>query len=176
MSHPFFTIGHSTRTTAEFAELLQGGGVRLIADIRKVPRSRTNPQFNTEVLGAALAPYQISYLAIPELGGLRGRSTAVPAEANGWWTNKSFHNYADYALSEDYRRGFQRLLELGGERPTAIMCSEAVWWRCHRRLVADWLIAAGHPVFHLMDGGRIEPATLNAGAHPARGAVTYPAS
>lgn len=174
MSHPFFTVGHSNRTVAELAELLVGAGVRQVADVRTVPRSRTNPQFNGEAIGEALAAWQIGYARIPELGGLRGRSPDVPPEVNGWWDNKSFHNYADHALSKEFRDGLERLVAMGRERPTAMMCAEAVWWRCHRRIVADHLVARGEEVLHLMGGGRIEPARLSEGARVEDGTVTYP--
>jgi uncharacterized protein (DUF488 family) len=175
MPLPFFTIGHSTRPLAEFVDLLRVGGVQSVIDIRTVPRSRFNPQYNEDGLGEALARYQIGHGRIAALGGLRGRVREVPAEINGWWENRSFHNYADHALSEDFRAGLERLIALGRERRVAMMCSEAVWWRCHRRIVADHLIARGESVFHLMDKGRVEPARLSEGAAVANGAVTYPA-
>lgn len=175
MSLPFFTVGHSTRTIEDFVELLRVGGVRMVIDIRTVPRSRTNPQYNADSLGEALAASQIGHGRIPALGGLRSRVREVPPERNGWWTNRSFHNYADHALGEDFRAGLDELVCLGRERQVAMMCSEAVWWRCHRRIVADHLIARGESVFHLMDGGRAEPARLSAGAHVEAGLVAYPA-
>lgn len=176
MPHPFFTVGHSTRTIADFVALLRAGEVRMVVDIRTVPRSRTNPQYDEGSLGGSLAPYQIGHCRIPALGGLRGRVREVPPETNGWWTNRSFHNYADHALTEDFRAGLEALIALGRERPVAMMCSEAVWWRCHRRIVADHLIARGETVVHLMDKGRAEPARLSEGASSAGGLVTYPAT
>lgn len=175
MPLPFFTIGHSTRTIGELVELLRAGEVSLVVDIRTVPRSRTNPQYNEDALGPALAEYQIGHVRIAELGGLRKRAPDVPPEANGWWANRSFHNYADHALSDDFRRGLDALTALGRGRRLAMMCSEAVWWRCHRRIVADWLLARGEAVFHLMDKGRIEEARLSAGAVAQDGQVVYPA-
>jgi uncharacterized protein (DUF488 family) len=175
MRPPFFTVGHSTRTISEFVELLRVGGVQIVIDIRTVPRSRTNPQYNWDSLGEALAAYQIGHGRIPALGGLRSRVQEVPPECNGWWENRSFHNYADHALSEDFRSGLEELIALGRERPVAMMCSEAVWWRCHRRIVADHLIARGETVLHLMDRVRADPARLSAGAFVAAGRVTYPA-
>lgn len=174
MSTPFYTVGHSTRTLEDFVELLRVGGVRMVIDIRTVPRSRTNPQYNLDSLGEALAGYQIGHGRIPALGGLRGRVREVPPERNGWWQNRSFHNYADHALSEEFRAGLEELVSLGRERPVAMMCSEAVWWRCHRRLIADYLIARGKTVFHLMDRGRAEPARLSEGACVTGGSVSYP--
>lgn len=176
MPHPFYTVGHSTRTIEDFVELLRTGDVRMVIDIRTVPRSRTNPQYNWDSLGEALAAYQIGHGRIPSLGGLRSRVREVAPERNGWWTNRSFHNYADHALSEDFRAGLDELIALGRERPVAMMCSEAVWWRCHRRIVADHLLARGESVFHLMDAGRADPARLSEGATLADGLVTYPAA
>jgi len=172
---PVYTIGHSTRTIPEFVDLLRLGKVEMVADIRTVPRSRTNPQYNLDTLPDALAEWQIGHVYIAELGGLRGKSKSVPPELNGFWTNQSFHNYADYALSETFQAGLIRLLELGRERRCAIMCSEAVWWRCHRRIVADYLLNAGVPVFHLMAPARIEPARMTEGAVPEGAALIYPA-
>jgi uncharacterized protein (DUF488 family) len=175
MPLPYFTIGHSTRSIPDFVKLLRSGRVELVIDIRTVPRSRTNPQYNEDVLAEALAPYQIACLRLATLGGLRGRSPGVPPELNGWWQNRSFHNYADYALSEAFAAGLQELVALGRARRTAMMCAEAVWWRCHRRIVADHLLARGETVCHLMGAGRAEPARLSAGASVGDGVVTYPA-
>jgi uncharacterized protein (DUF488 family) len=110
------------------------------------------------------------------LGGLRKRVREVAAEANGWWSNRSFHNYSDHALSNEYREGLEQLVALGRERRVAMMCSEAVWWRCHRRIVADWLIARGETVFHLMGDDKVQPARLSEGARVEGGTVTYPAA
>ena len=98
----------------------------------------------------------------------------MPPETNGWWTNQSFHNYADYAFSNDFGRGLDELLELADERRVAIMCSEAVWWRCHRRIIADYLLERGVEVFHLMGVGKMEPATMTPSAEPEDGRITYP--
>lgn len=176
MPLPFFTIGHSNRSAEAFTDLLHEAEVGLLVDIRKIPRSRANPQFNEDVLPGTLAAFQISYEHIAALGGLRGKAMTLPADVNGFWTNKSFHNYADYALSASFRAGLDKLLALGRQRRAAIMCSEAVWWRCHRRIVADYLIAEGETVFHIMNPGRIEPARLTAGAviRPD-GTLVYPA-
>jgi uncharacterized protein (DUF488 family) len=176
MPHPIYTIGHSTRTIEAFVDLLRAGRVETVVDIRSVPRSRTNPHFNPDELSAALAPYQIAHTRIAELGGLRKRSPDVPPELNGFWTNKSFHNYADYALGEDFRRGLAALTALADERPCAIMCAEAVWWRCHRRIVADYLIAQGREVFHLMGEGRAEPARITPRAVQVGEGLHYPAA
>jgi uncharacterized protein (DUF488 family) len=175
MALPFFTVGHSTRTVPELVDLLRAGQVAMVVDVRTVPRSRTNPQFNLDVLGETLAACQIGHTRIEALGGLRKRSPDVPPEINGWWSNRSFHNYADHALSEEFRNGLDELIALGRDRRVAVMCSEAVWWRCHRRLIADRLLARGEAVFHLMGEDRVEPAKLSEGANIEDGVVTYPA-
>jgi uncharacterized protein (DUF488 family) len=173
---PFFTIGHSNRSLEEFAGLLNAAEIALIADIRTIPKSRANPQFNEDTLPGSLAPFQIAYERIAALGGLRGKSKTIARDVNGFWTTDSFHNYADYALSDEFRAGLDRLIEDGRKRRTAFMCSEAVWWRCHRRIVADHLIARGETVFHLMGERRLEPAHLTAGAVvQPDGEVVYPA-
>jgi uncharacterized protein (DUF488 family) len=172
---PVFTIGHSTRSIAEFVGLLQAGEVRLVADIRSFPRSRTNPQYNVDALPGELEPFGIDHLRIAELGGLRGGSAGIAPEVNGFWENRSFHNYADYALSEAFRSGLARLLEVSAARRTAIMCAEAVWWRCHRRIVADYLISAGRSVYRLMGMNEVVTARLTDGAVAAEDGLHYPA-
>lgn len=177
MKLPFFTIGHSNRSFDKFVELLTGPQVERVVDIRKMPMSRANPQFNKDTLPEALAAFRISYEHIAALGGLRGRVQTVPRDVNGFWTNESFHNYADYALSAEFHHGFEKLLREGHERRCAIMCSEAVWWRCHRWIVTDYLIARGETVFHIMDRDRLEPARLTRGAIARPGdVVVYPAA
>ena len=173
---PFFTIGHSTRTIEEFVGLLRVGEVGMVVDIRTVPRSRTNPQYNLDTLPEALAACQIGHTRIEELGGLRGKSRDMAPAVNGWWENRSFHNYADYALTGEFHRGLEELIALGRERRVAMMCSEAVWWRCHRRIVADYLLTRGESVFHLMGPDRVEPAKITPAAKPRPdGVVVYPA-
>ena len=171
---PVFTIGHSTRSIPEFVDILSGGEVKLVVDVRTVPRSRTNPQYNADLLPAELEPFGVDYRRIAELGGLRGRSRDVAAEVNGYWQNRSFHKYADYALSDPFAAGLAQLSSLAEETVTVIMCSEAVWWRCHRRIIADYLLLHGRTVCHLMGGGRIEEASMTPGAVPANGHLTYP--
>ena len=176
MAKPFFTIGHSTRPVAAFIDLLRSAEVRLLVDVRTVPRSRANPQYNTEALNDSLTAAQIAYRRMSELGGLRGRQRDVPAATNAFWENESFHNYADYALTEEFRAGLARLRVVGHEQRSAIMCAEAVWWRCHRRIIADYLLAAGETVFHILGQDRIEPAHLTGAARPAPDmSLTYPA-
>jgi uncharacterized protein (DUF488 family) len=173
--HPVHTIGHSTRTLEEFVELLRVGRVDLLVDIRSTPRSRTNPQYNLDTLPEALAAWQIRHVRIDELGGRRRKSTTIPTEVNAFWTNQSFHNYADYALSKEFHRGLNQLMDLASERRCAVMCSEAVWWRCHRRFVADYLLDAGWEVFHLLGRDRIEPAKITSAARSVGGRLVYPA-
>jgi uncharacterized protein (DUF488 family) len=174
---PFFTIGHSNRSLEEFVDLLSGPRVARVLDIRKIPRSRSNPQFNQDTLPGALAALDISYEHVAALGGLRGKPQGVPRDVNSFWTNESFHNYADYALSAEFHHGFAHLLRLGCNQRCAIMCSEAVWWRCHRRIVTDYLLAGGEAVFHIMARDRLEPAHLTPGAlvQPG-GTIVYPAA
>jgi uncharacterized protein (DUF488 family) len=175
-SPPFLTIGHSTRSVEELAALLQTANVKLLVDVRTVPRSRTNPQFNRETLPEALSGFGIDYRHLAALGGLRGRKTAVPTHVNAFWQNQSFHNYADYALSEAFQAGLAELRELGHEKSCAIMCAEAVWWRCHRRIIADYLLAAGETVLHILGDGRIDPAEMTSAARRApAGGLVYPA-
>jgi uncharacterized protein (DUF488 family) len=176
MAHPFYTIGHSTRPIGEFVALLEAAEVRCVADVRTVPRSRTNPQYNRDVLPAALAELDISYEHIATLGGLRGRSPDTPPAVNAFWQNQSFHNYADYAMTPPFRSGLARLRELGRTTPCAIMCAEALWWRCHRRIIADYLIAAGDEVFHILSLNEIAEAHITREARRSKdGSLTYPA-
>jgi uncharacterized protein (DUF488 family) len=173
---PFFTIGHSTRSIAEFLELITSAEIGLVVDVRTVPRSRTNPQYNSEVLPETLAASQIDYVHMAALGGLRGRKREVPADVNAFWKNQSFHNYADYAMSADFRAGLTELREVGHATQCAIMCAEAVWWRCHRRIIADYLMAAGETVFHILGRNHIEPARMTDGAKRASSdTLVYPA-
>jgi uncharacterized protein (DUF488 family) len=176
MANPFFTIGHSTRSIPEFADLLQASEVRIVVDVRTVPRSRANPQFNTDALPGSLAPLGIGYAHLPALGGLRGKPRGRGPSPNTFWTNDSFRNYADYAMTEPFRAGLARLRDIGHARRCAIMCAEAVWWRCHRRIIADYLLlVVGDAVFHILDADKIEPATPTPGARrEADGSLVYP--
>lgn len=177
MERVFHTIGHSTRSLEEFVEILRFVQIDLVVDVRTVPRSRTNPLYNREALPGGLAPFQIGYEHVAELGGLRGKTQSVPDDLNGFWQNRSFHNYADYALSDHFQKGFARLVELALTHRCAIMCSEAVWWRCHRRIIADYLLHHGEMVFHLMGPGKAQPATLTPGAVGRDdGKLVYPAA
>jgi uncharacterized protein (DUF488 family) len=175
MPNPFFTIGHSTRPTEEFVALLTDAELKFVVDVRTVPRSRTNPQFNRDVLPAALAPHGVAYEHLPALGGLRGAQPNISPDLNAFWDNASFHNYADYAMSAEFRAGLDKLRELGHATCSSVMCAEAVWWRCHRRIIADYLIAAGEEVFHILGPGHIESAHLTPAARVGPdGTLTYP--
>ncbi|MBR1091910.1 DUF488 domain-containing protein [Bradyrhizobium manausense] len=172
----FFTIGHSTRTLAEFVGLLQDSGVSLVVDVRSMPRSRTNPQFNQQRLPEALAPWQIGYEHISELGGLRGKSRESETSPNSYWRVRSFRNYADYALTAPFADGLTRLRERGAEQRCVVMCAEAVWWRCHRRIITDYLLAAGEQVRHILGKSHVDVASLTPGGVVRNdGTVVYPA-
>lgn len=176
MSSPFYTIGHSTRSIEDFVGLLRPCDVRLVVDVRTVPRSRTNPQYNRDTLPATLAQWQLGYEHIAALGGLRGHKRDVAPEVNGFWQNASFHNYADYALSQSFRDGLAHLRTLGHAAPCVIMCAEAVWWRCHRRIIADYLLAEDETVFHILGRGHVDPARLTSNARPGAEGLVYPAA
>jgi len=170
-----FTIGHSTRTLDEFTGILRGVGITLVVDVRAFPRSRTAPQFNIDTLPGALARVGVAYRQIPALGGRRHRGKGEPPSVNGYWRVPGFRNYADHAQTEEFRAGLAMLLALAREDTCAVMCAEAVWWRCHRRIIADYLLAGGTRVAHVMGAGRIVPATLTPGATVmADGTLRYP--
>lgn len=175
-TNTFFTIGHSTRTIAEFVALLQESRVDCVVDVRSMPRSRTNPQFNGDSLPEALAPWQIGYEHIAALGGLRGKARNAGPSPNGYWRVRSFRNYADYALTAPFAVGLTRLEALGTRHRCAIMCAEAVWWRCHRRIIADYLLSQGAQVMHILGPSHVEEARLTPGAAVCReGGIIYPA-
>lgn len=172
----FFTIGHSTRTIVEFADLLRESGADFVVDVRSIPRSRTNPQFNRETLQGALEPWQIGYEHIAELGGRRGKSRCAGPSPNFYWRMQSFQNYADYALTAPFAAGLARLRERGGRHRCAVMCAEAVWWRCHRRIIADYLLAAGEQVIHILGKSHVDVARFTPGALVRNDmTVVYPA-
>jgi len=175
MSNPFFTIGHSNRPAQEFIALIKDARIELLVDVRTVPRSRTNPQFNSDVLPASLAAHGVAYEHVAALGGLRGKQPGVSPEVNAFWENASFHNYADYAMSEAFRSSLEKLRETGRGSRLTVMCAEAVWWRCHRRIIADYLLAAGEEVFHILGPSHVEPAHLTPAAVVSPdGTITYP--
>ena len=171
-----FTIGHSTHPIDVFLELLRLAGIEMLVDVRSVPRSRRNPQFNIETLPGSLAAAGIGYRHMKPLGGLRHRPKDAPPSPNGLWENEAFRNFADHAGTPEFRTSLEALSGLADQRRTAIMCAEALWWRCHRRIIADHLLAEGRPVAHILGSGKIEPARLTPGAGKvAGGALIYPA-
>ncbi|GAB3818978.1 DUF488 domain-containing protein [Tessaracoccus terricola] len=171
-----FTIGHSNRPLQEFTDLLREHDIALVVDVRRLPGSKRNPWFNDDALAASLADLGIDYRWSQGLTGRRRVSKDVPFEVNAWWENRSFHNYADHALGAEFREALEELLRWAPEAATAVMCSEAVWWRCHRRLIADHLLARGIDVRHIVGPGRAEPARLSEGAVVSEGdVVKYPA-
>jgi uncharacterized protein (DUF488 family) len=166
-----FTIGHSTHPIEEFVRLLQAHSVEQLIDIRTVPRSRTNPQFNRDTLPNSLKAAGIGYLHMPALGGLRHPRVDSPNTA---WRNASFRGYADYMQTAEFAAAIDRLVELGSQTQVAIMCAEAVPWRCHRSLVADALFARGIRVEDIMSAGRRQPHKLTPFAKVEQTRVWYP--
>ena len=164
-------LGHSTRPFAELVELLAANGVAILADIRTVPRSRHNPQYDQGVLRPALERAGISYHHLPRLGGLRRARADSP---NGAWRNASFRGFADYMLTPEFEEGLLGLRELARQGTVAVMCAEAVPWRCHRSLLADALLARGVVVGHITGPGRVAPHRLTAFARIDGRRVTYP--
>ena len=167
-----FTIGHSTRTLSEFVELLQAHGVTQVVDVRTVPRSRHNPQFNQETLPQALLAAGIGYIHLAELGGLRHTRADSPNKA---WRNASFRGFADYMQTDDFNAGLVQLLGLAGQGQVALMCAEAVPWRCHRSLIADALVVRGIAVEHITSVRQRHLHTLTPWAHIDGQRITYPA-
>jgi uncharacterized protein (DUF488 family) len=173
----YFTIGHSTHSVANFIALLREARADVVADVRTVPRSAANPQFNKNAFATALADEGIGYRHLPLLGGLRSRQRNAIPSPNAFWRNDSFRNYADYAMTPAFSAGLQELRTLGRDHHPAIMCAEAVWWRCHRRIITDYLIAAGATVRHVLGHGNIEPAEMTNGAVKKPGGIlVYAAS
>jgi uncharacterized protein (DUF488 family) len=175
MAHPFFTIGHSVRPLGVFVGLLKDADVRLVVDVRAIPRSRTNPQYNGDTLPNSLSGFQIGYEHIAELGGRRGRQANVPPTTNAFWENENFHNYADYATSGGFRAALGRLRQLGHSERCAIMCAETLWWQCHRRIISDYLMVAGEIVFHILGPDHVAQAFMTPAAKiGADGVLIYP--
>jgi len=166
-----YTIGHSTRTLDELAGLLRASGVSIVADIRTIPRSRHNPQFNRDALRSALRRRRIRYVHLPLLGGLRRARKDSP---NTGWRNASFRGYADYMLTEDFEHGLAELEALTEEGTVAVMCAEAVPWRCHRSLVADAVTVRGADVEDITGPGTPHPHRLTPFAHVEGARITYP--
>lgn len=171
--HAVFTIGHSTHELPEFLRLLQAHGVTIIADVRTVPRSRRNPQYNKEILPDALKIAGIGYVHLPGLGGLRH---ARSDSHNMAWRNASFRGFADYMQTDEFAENVESLINLSREAHVALMCAEAVPWRCHRSLIADALTARGIAVEHIMSAVHLRLHALTPWAHVEGGHVTYPAT
>ena len=165
------TIGHSTRSTEEFIGMLQAAGITHLVDIRTIPRSRHNPQFNSDALPESLRQAGIAYTHLRSLGGLRH---ARPDSPNTGWRNASFRGYADYMQTPEFEAALRSLIDLAEKEPVAIMCAEAVPWRCHRSLVADALSIRGIPVEHILSDTRRDPHTLTSFALVQGPLVTYP--
>lgn len=166
-----FTVGHSTLPLEEFIALLEAYGIECLADIRTVPRSRHNPQFNGDTLGKALRAHKIEYVPLPALGGLRHARKDSP---NTGWRNTSFRGYADYMQMEEFARGLDGLIALSRKKRTAIMCAEAVPWRCHRSLVADALSVRSIPVVEILSATSYRDHNLTPFAHVEGTRITYP--
>ncbi|HLR05628.1 MAG TPA: DUF488 domain-containing protein [Pyrinomonadaceae bacterium] len=165
-----WTVGHSTRRVEELIESLRSFEIKVLADVRSFPGSRRYPQFNKENLKASLNDAAIDYQHFPELGG---RRRVRPDSLNMAWSNESFRGYADYMETEVFRNGIQRLLEIARGSRTAVMCSEAVWWRCHRSLISDYLKAKGIEVNHIMGAGKSEPHPFTSAARIVNGELSY---
>ena len=168
-----WTIGHSTRTVDEFISLLKKNGVELLADVRTSPGSKRYPQFNREALAESLSAHGIGYQHFPELGGKR---KAKPDSRNTAWRNASFRGYADYMETEEFLKGIDRLLNVAAETgATAIMCAEAVWWRCHRSLISDYLKVHGVEVLHILGANKVEPHPFTSAVRIVNGELSYAA-
>jgi len=166
-----WTIGHSTRKIDVFISLLEENGIGLVVDVRSLPGSKRYPQFNKEELTQALREYGIRYAHFPEFGG---RRKPKKDSHNTAWRNASFRGYADYMETEDFRKGVDRLLDLANDAgPIAIMCAEAVWWRCHRALISDYLKTRGVEVVHIVDASNSEPHPFTSAARIVDGALSY---
>lgn len=166
-----FTLGHSTLPIEQFVTLLQTYGIVQLADVRTVPRSRHNPQFNAEALEHSLAAAGITYVPMPQLGGLRHTRRDSP---NGGWRNKNFRGYADYMQTAEFQQAVEALIRLGRSARTAIMCAEAVPWRCHRSLVADALEVRGVAAIEIMTQSSYRMHALTPFAHVEGLSITYP--
>src|SRR5438270_7495196 len=166
-----WTIGYSTREIDTFLSLLQGNGIKAVADVRMCPGSKRYHQFGREALAKSLSEHGIRYEHFPELGG---RRKAKPDSKNTAWRNESFRGYADYIETEEFRNGITRLIDLAQESgPTVIMCAEAVWWRCHRSLISDYLKAREVEVIHILDAKKNEPHPFTSAATIVNGELSY---
>jgi len=165
-----WTIGHSTLSIEDFISKLRSFEIQVLADVRSYPGSRRYPHFNREKLNASLANTGIRYEHFPELGG---RRRARPDSLNMTWRNESFRGYADYMETNEFRAGIDRLLNIAATQRPALMCSEAVWWRCHRSLISDYLKVKGIEVSHIMSIGKAEPHPFTSAAGIVDGELSY---
>lgn len=170
----FYTIGHSSRSIEEFLSALQAHGADLVVDVRRFPGSKHNPQFNADTLAETLAEHEIEYRHLEALGGRR--SSPLTDSPNAGWENNSFQAYADYALCEEFQNALEDLIEFAQEHTPVIMCAEAVYWRCHRRIIADWLIAAGYGVIDIFGPDRANEHDVTRFAEIHDEDVIYPAA
>jgi uncharacterized protein (DUF488 family) len=168
-----WTIGHSTKPIEEFLALLRSHGIQRLVDVRTIPRSRHNPQYDTEALAAHLMKATLTYLHMPQLGGLK---KAKKDSVNIGWKNASFRGYADYMQTEQFQRALEQLMAESRVEPTAIMCAEAVPWRCHRSLIADALLIRGWTVRHIMTNSKADTHRLTRFAVVEADRITYPSA
>lgn len=168
-----WTIGHSTRSAAEFIHILNAHQINTLVDVRSFPGSRRYPQFNSFDLSESLAAEDITYYHVPTLGG---RRRPAPDSKNTAWRNSSFRAYADHMETEEFKEGIEILRELAGKGRTAVMCAEAVWWRCHRSLIADYLKALGGTVIHLIDEKQTQIHPYTSAARIIQGRLSYEAA
>lgn len=171
-SPELWTIGHSTRPIEEFVGLLQSHGIQLLVDVRTIPFSRRNPQFHQEALAQSLREAGLQYRHMPELGG---RRKTRPDSVNVGWRNAGFRGYADYMQTQEFWDGLEELVNIGQQSPSAVMCAEAVPWRCHRTLIADAMVIRGWTVHHIISASSLKTHTLTPFAKPDAGRLTYPA-
>lgn len=164
-----WTVGHSTRSAEEFREILLAHGIQVLVDVRSFPGSRRYPQFNRAALADSLQQVGIEYRHEPRLGG---RRTPRKDSHNTAWKNASFRAYADHMESEEFRKGVKDLLELAANARTAVMCAEALWWRCHRRLISDYLKTEGHEVIHILDRNKTQEHPVTLFSHGLDGSET----
>ena len=166
-----WTVGHSTRPIGEFTDLLLAHEICLLVDVRTIARSRYNPQFNADTLAQSLREAGLQYRHLQELGGLR---KPKKDSLNDGWRNASFRGYADYMQTEEFLNASEELMAESRLQPTAIMCAEAVPWRCHRSLIADALVSGGWNVRHIMSPEQATPHVLTSFAHFEKGRLIYP--
>ncbi len=171
MSLELWTIGHSTRPIEEFIGLLQTHGIQLLVDVRTIPFSRRNPQFHQEALAQSLRKAGLQYRHMPALGG---RRKSRPDSVNVGWRNQGFRGYADYMQTQKFWDALEDLIDVGQNLAVAIMCAEAVPWRCHRSLIADALVIRGWTIHHIISASSLKTHTLTPFAKPDAGRLTYP--